>query len=133
MIVRFSISLVQAATHGDAGLAADAEFLGAALEVAVLTKSLLLLSVSVSPALTLTITWVPEGAVLDVPSGQLPVLFEHPSHHFFAFAEGVNFSVIKKVDAMVVGDAHEFIGGFVVDLFAEADPTAEGEGADLEA
>ena len=53
-------------------LAAEAELRGGALEVAVLTKSLLLLSVSVSPPRARTITCVSAAAVFAVPSGQLP-------------------------------------------------------------
>lgn len=72
-MVRFSISFVQGRAHGDAVLAADAEFRGEALLVAVLTKSLLLLSVSVSPPRARTITCVEVGVALTVPSKQFEV------------------------------------------------------------
>ena len=57
-------------------LAADAELRGGALEVAVFVKSLLLLSVSVSPPSPRTITCVFDALVLTVPSAQLAVPHE---------------------------------------------------------
>ena len=72
-MVRFNTSLVHAATQGDEEFAVDAAFLGVTIDVLELVKSLLLLSVSVSPSLLRTKTWEVVGAVLAVPSGQFPV------------------------------------------------------------
>ena len=62
---------MQGREQGAAILAVEAELRGEAVLVAVLTKSLLLLSVSVSPPSARTITWVEVGAVFTVPSAQL--------------------------------------------------------------
>ena len=68
-------------------MAADAELRGGALDVAVLVKSLLLLSVSVSPPPLRTITCVEVGVALTVPSAQLAVPHENLSTTVLATSE----------------------------------------------
>jgi hypothetical protein len=49
VMVRSRISVIQDTAHGLTALAAEPEFLGRAVEVAIFVKSEMLLSVSVSP------------------------------------------------------------------------------------
>ena len=36
-----------------------------------------------------------------------------------------HFTIIKKIDAVIVGNTHQFIGNFIIDLFAETYPASK--------
>ena len=57
------------------------------------------------------------------------LVFQHAAHHLLALAVRVGLGVVEKVDAVVIGDAHELVGMFVFDLTIKGYPTPVGQGA----
>ncbi len=67
----------------------------------------------------------------DVAAAAPAAFLEDVAHHELGLAVGVGLGVVEEIDARVVGGVEEFLGDGVADLFAEGDPGAEGQRADL--
>jgi hypothetical protein len=60
------------------------------------------------------------------------VLREHIAHHGLGLAAGINFGIVKKVDARPVGGSHALAGQVFTHLDTERNPRAKREFADFQ-
>src|SRR5687768_3330628 len=58
-------------------------------------------------------------------------VLQNPSHYLFTFSAAVYFGIVKKIYAVIIGNAHQFISFFIIKLFKKGDPATIRKNAKL--